>query len=109
MVALSAVGSGCVITQNDEVTCMRQHKRTNLLEMYLPVGTFQNELFYVTGPCQPQKLPGESTKKSPQVIPMLLNRHQMIRDTSSRRVWRCTICNYETTDGKKKGGRDSAG
>ena len=30
---------------------------------------------------------------------------QMIRDTSSRRVWRCTICNYETTDGKKKGGQ----
>ena len=51
MVVLSAVGSGCVITQNVEVTCMRQHKRTNLLETYLPVGTFQNELFYVTGPC----------------------------------------------------------
>ena len=29
---------------------MRQHKRTNLLETYLPVGTFRNELFYVTGP-----------------------------------------------------------
>ena len=50
MVVLSAVGSGCVITQNVEVTCMRQHKRTNLLETYLPVGTFRNELFYVTGP-----------------------------------------------------------
>ena len=49
MVVLSAVGSGCVITQNVEVTCMRQHKRTNLLETYLPVGTFQNEIFYVTG------------------------------------------------------------
>ena len=34
---------------------------------------------------------------------------QMIRDTSSRRVWRCTICNYETTDGKKKGGINAMG
>ena len=25
-------------------------KRTYLLETYLPVGTFRNELFYVTGP-----------------------------------------------------------
>ena len=50
MVVLSAVGSGCVITQNVEVTCIRQHKHTNLLKTYLLVGTFRNELFYVTGP-----------------------------------------------------------
>ena len=39
-----------MITQNVEVTCIRQHKHTNLLKTYLLVGTFRNELFYVTGP-----------------------------------------------------------
>ena len=43
----------------------------------------------------------ERMSENPGYLPSFSD--QMIRDTSSRRVWRCTICNYETTDGKKKG------
>jgi len=35
MVALSALGSGCVAAQNVEFTCMRQAQLQNMLKKYL--------------------------------------------------------------------------